>query len=152
MTPAEEDHLATVVATAVAQSIKTNGNGVPKNWTELVWKSAMSFGVPTLVLGVIVLIVYQTAPAYIESNIATQKSLTNNLDKQTENLDKQTINLDKASDTLDKLTQNVDEIKDWDTPAAIEFQNSVREEHQAAMDDHREQMTLLVEIGKNQKE
>jgi len=154
MSPEQEEHLSSTIAAAVVEGFKqSNGNGTPKNITELLWKGAMSFGVPTIVLGVVVAIVYQTAPKYIESNITTQKSLTTNLEKQTENLEQQTENLDqqgenlnKAAKTLDALTQSVAEIADWDSSASAQFQETVYKEHGQCLEDHQMQMEKLTEI------
>ena len=86
------------VTDTIAKLRNGNGrNGVPKTVWEFLWQGAQTFGVPAVAFGVILLIVYQTFPAWIEANIATQVSLTKNLDVQSDNLKQLSVTLDDVA-------------------------------------------------------
>ena len=73
------------ITAAVEVAMKAR-NGTPKTVYEFMMEAARSFGVPTVLLLVMMMIIYQTVPGWINANIETQNSLTKNLGIQTDNM------------------------------------------------------------------
>jgi len=149
------DEIKTLVAEAVddamAKSSITISNGrntaTPKTFVEFLWQAAQTFGVPAAAFGVILLIIYQTFPAWVQASIETQNSLSRNLDLQTENIKSLGVTLDAlqvyATETA-KFRKDVEiehktmgaemhEIK-LVTDTLLQEQARQRDEHKAIVD------------------
>ena len=88
---------------------------MPRTIYEFIWQGAQTFGIPAVAFGVVLLIVYQTFPAWVSANIETQNSLTTNLAIQTEN--------------LISLGSTLDNLQEFGPVAVAEFRKDVQEEH-----------------------
>jgi hypothetical protein len=130
----EGDQLSTVTLTSEQfEKLLTrngNGNGTPKTWQELIWKASMTLGVPTIALAVIILIVYQTVPEWVQANINTQESLRVNLGKQTDIME-------ETKDTLTEIERSTQEIVEVEQATKV-FMEKVRSDHEQQILHHKQ--------------
>ena len=87
MTQQDIEKLVNEIVEKRLRNINVNTANVPRTLVEFAWQAAQTFGIPVVILGVAMLIAYQTLPGWVDANIQTQKSLTANLDKLTGNVD-----------------------------------------------------------------
>ena len=124
------------VADTLSRLKNGNGNGryMPKTLWEFLWQGAQTFGIPAVAFGVVLLIIYQTFPAWIQANIETQVSLTKNLDVQ--------------SDNLKQLSNTLDDVARYSRETEV-FRKQVVVEHKtmAADIDSVKQCTTKLEEG-----
>lgn len=115
---------------------KNGGNGAPKNWTELIWKSASTFGIPTVIVGVFVLIAYQTFPDWVKANIQTQQSLTTNLEEQTQNIEAQTKATQQVTATISEVRDTIKQVAD-DSKSQRQFTEQMNQDHRTQIDSQK---------------
>lgn len=104
----------------------TNGRAMPKTIYEFLWQGAQTFGIPSIAFGVILVIVYQTFPAWVNANIETQTSLSKNLNRQTDNL----VSL---GNTLENLQSYGRETEVFRKEVAVEHDEMAKELHAVKM-------------------
>ena len=146
MTPPAKDNQNESIE-SMLRELLSRQQEVPKTWMELVYRTSMTLGVPTVILGVLLFIAYQTFPPFVNANIETQKSLTTNLDKQTANIEAQTKSLQAQTQNLEAQTSAIQEVQS----AVVEIVETERQaqtamlnierDHTQIKEDHVQQMT-----------
>ena len=154
-----EDRINEGIKQAMTQ-LKTNGNGritMPRTLWEFLWQGAQTFGVPAAAFGVILLIVYQTFPAWIEANIATQVSLTKNLDEQSDNLNQLSVTLDdvarysRETEVFRKQVTNEHKTMEAEVEACKVCGLKLVEEHKQRQGEHKAIVNTLQTISEELK-
>ena len=130
----------------IMEMIASMKNGMPKTWMELCYKGAMTFGVPVVILAVILLMAYQTFPPWVRANIETQKSLTTNLDRQTQNIEAQTENLTAQTEAIQEVRDSIKRMV-ADNSAIVKFTENVSAEHAKQAEQHEAMISTLQAIG-----
>jgi SMC interacting uncharacterized protein involved in chromosome segregation len=83
----------------------------PHNWPEFIWNVCKALGWATMsvltVVAIIGAVAYRTLPNWVDSTVAVQKSLTDNLEQQTKNIIAQTANIEAQTEAIVEVRQAV---------------------------------------------
>ena len=84
---------------------------IPHNWCEFVWFIFRALGWATTsvlaVVAIVGLVAWKTLPGWVDSTVAVQKSLTDNLEQQTKNIIAQTANIEAQTAAIVEVRQAV---------------------------------------------